>query len=220
MKKPNLIHQVVLGVLISHSSAEAVILTDASQLSAGNTLVTFNSITSGVQSNPLTIGDVTFSSTAQLALYDVNGGGYSPPANLVSGNALLSNSSGTLFDLTYVNIRMDFASPIAELGFSWWDSTINGNKLDVYSASSVLLESTFFPDGFTGGQDATFRGIQRSTNDIAYAIVGWSAPNDVGGIDNVSFGQVQVPEPSLAALFAMGSSLLLLRRHRKNSIAS
>ena len=211
MKATHIIRHVIAGFLLTHSIARAVTLTDQSELSPTNTLINFDTIPSGLQTNPLMIGNATFSSSAQLALYNVNGGGYNPPPNLVSQNTLLSNNTGTLGDTSYVSIRIDFASPVSEIGFAWWDSTFGSNLLEVYSASSVLLETASFPGGVTGGNGASFRGIHRGGNEIAFAIAQWSAPNDLGGIDNVSYGQV--PEPS-SAMLALASSLLFLRRRR------
>jgi len=182
-----------LFLIAAGASAEE--LTDRSQLSAGNTLIDFDDQTLGVVSGqPLTIGEAAFSSVddthaevGDLNIYEPSTGGYSPPADLVSGKVLRSNT-GELFDLNYRNIRIVFANPVAEVGFSWWDATSGENLIEVYNAADQLLDSAQFPNTAMGGNTASFAGIRWAGNEIAYAIAKISASNDVGGIDKVSFG--------------------------------
>jgi hypothetical protein len=203
----------IAGFLLTSSIASAVTLTDQSELSPSNTLVDFNLLSSGIQTNPLVIGNATFSSSASLALINVTTNGFTPPPALVFGNALFSNPSGSFGAGGEVSIRIDFASPVAEVGLAWWDTSFNTNALLVYNSSSDLLETATFPGGQFGGNEAAFRGVRRGSNEIAYAIVNWTT-NDAGGIDNISYGAV--PEPTSAMLLLSGAALVLRRRARRS----
>ncbi|MBL9151910.1 MAG: VCBS repeat-containing protein [Verrucomicrobiales bacterium] len=165
----------------------ALELTDRSQLSPGNTEIDFDDQTLGVAANPLTISGLTFSSVENLHIYQPSADGYSPPADLVSGRLLRANPD-VLFSFPYSDIRINFATPVAEVGFSWWDATFGDNAIEVYDSQGQLLESALFPAAGSGGSVASFAGIRRSSNEIAYAIARVSAANEVGGIDKISYG--------------------------------
>ena len=70
------------------------------------------------------------------------------------------------------------------------------------------------PTGAANGTFATFRGIRRAQNDIAYAIAVISRPDDVYSIDNVSYGAISVPEPSAGLLIAGTLMAIALKRRR------
>lgn len=192
--------------IFSGQAARADILTSSSQLSPTNTTLDFESFPAGLTSNPLVIGDASFSSVTPLAIIDISS--FGAHGSTVFRNVLRPNGANPLGVSGYTDIRIDFASPIGEIGLGWFDPNFVGNSLDVYDSSNTLLESAPIPTGPIGGSSAAFRGIRRSTNDIAYAITRVSSPDDVYGIDNVSFGTVSaaVPEPSSVVLFACGLS--------------
>lgn len=209
MKSPSTLRLILASLACTQCISNAAVLTDESQLSSGNTLIDFEMFSPGTVSNPFVIGNATFSSSQFLSIEDATP--YSPPPRVVH-HVLRANSGTGIFDHPYVDIRIDFASPVSQVGLGWWDPNIAGNELLVYNAAGVLLESAPIPTGPPGGGFATFRGISRPANEIAYAIMHISGGNDIYGIDNVSYGQV--PEPSCAMLM-LASGLVCLRRNRR-----
>jgi hypothetical protein len=183
------IHLCVLSTmaLVANLRVDAEILTDPGQLSVSNTVVDFESFGSGSVANPLVIGDVTFSSSNLLDIWDISGF----PANgtFVSGKTLRSAVGNS----NYVNIRIDFPTDVSEIGLGWFDSNFEGNILAVYDSSDNLLESAPIPTGPINGVFATFRGIRRAQNDISYAIAFVSNSDDVFSLDNVSYGVTEAP---------------------------
>ena len=131
---------IVAGALSAHGD----ILTDPGELSETNTILDFESLSSGAISNPLAIGDATFSSSTEMFINDVSG--FGADGSFVSGNTLASDN----FTESYVDIRMDFADDVGEIGLGWFDPNFFGNRLEVYSSSDSLLEVTDVPTGPVG----------------------------------------------------------------------
>lgn len=196
--------------LISPALSQADILTDPSQLSGTNTLVDFEALAEGGVSNPLAIAGAVFSGPGPLEV--VNSLPYGPPP--VVFRHVLRTYNGS-----YQDLRIDFASAVSEVGFGMWDPNLGGNYLRVYGLGDNLLESAEFPTGAPGGGYASFRGIRRPVNEIAYAILNLSSPSEVYGIDNVSFGANAIPEPAgLGAGIAVATAGLMTRRTRRRQI--
>lgn len=187
--------------------ANAVVLTNASQLSSGNTFIDFETYPTGAISNPLVIGDVTFSSTNMLSVENISI--YGASGSAVSNKVLRSNGPFFLTP-TYVDTRIDFAVPIREFGLGWFDPNISTNFLEAYDSLGQLLESAAIPNFEIGGSRAVFRGFFREESDIAYVVARVSDPGDLYAIDNVSFGRI--PEPSLPMCASAGILLALLAR--------
>lgn len=192
------------------SLAAAATLSSESELGPDNTLINFESLSPGqITPAPLVIGEAIFSSTSGLYIQDVSS--YTPSSE-VSGKVLYTGSNAGL-------IRIDFASPVGQVGMGFWELNFSdSNFLRVYNSSDTLLESVALPGVPTGGAFAVFRGISRSTNDIKYAVVEFSDLYPYYGIDNVSFGPA-VPEPSVSALVAAGSMMFVFARNLRRKAA-
>lgn len=202
----------ILAALATGLSSEAVvradILTDPSQLNGANTLIDFESLSVGTVSNPLILAGATFSGLGTLEVSSSLP--WSPPP-VVYGNVLLSYNTSQ-----YLDMRIDFDSPVSEIGFGMWDPNFAGNYLRVYDAGDTLLESVEFPVGAPGGSFAAFRGIRRSSDEISYAILDISSGSEFYGIDNVSFGAHAIPEPGgIGAVLAVATAGLMTRRKRQ-----
>jgi len=104
---------------------------------------------------------------------------------------------------------------VGKVGLGWFDPNDPGNLLEVYNSSGALLDSAPIPTAPIGGVFAAFRGIQETSNDIVYAVAQVSEPDDVYGIDNVTFGTV--PEPGSLGVLLAGGAALLFRRWRSVS---
>lgn len=211
MKLLRLVSCLLLNCLVL-GTANAEILTDQSQLSANNTLINFNSLTPGVLSNPFTVGDATFSSPMSLSIVNTSPYLSTPEVN---GMALVSSIGG--LSSPFADLRIDFSTAVSEIGLGWWDSNNVGNELRVFDSANNLLEFAAMPTGQTGGVFGTFRGIRRSSADIAYAVAHVSNSDDYYGIDNVSFGITAVPEPSSGILLGIATVGLLSRYRRARS---
>lgn len=196
-------------LLIAPQATRADILTDPSQMNSNNTLIDFEAFAVGPIGNPLSISGVTFSGTGSLEILDASP--YSPTP-VVHRHVLRSFD-----DSQSLNMRMDFSTPVSEIGFGMWDPNLAGNFLRVYDANDVLLESAEFPTDSPGGHFAAFRGIRRSANEIAYATLDLAAPNEYYGIDNVSFGASAVPEPSSFFVGLLGAAYFLTTRRVRRS---
>lgn len=200
----------MVAMAVIAGSAQATILTDESQLNGGNTLIDFEGLTAGGQSNPLTIGAATFSSSNVLNVWDISS--YSANGTHVFHKTLRSASSTAP---GYVDIRIDFATAMSEVGLGWFDPNFTGNKLRAFNSNTGFLEEAAIPTGPTGGRFAAFRGIRRSVDEIDYVICQVAASSDVFSIDNVSFGaHAPVPEPFTMALMGLGVAGAWRRRKR------
>ena len=205
------------------NKAYATILTSPSQLSPTNTLIDFESFGSGLTTNPLIIGNATFSASTPLAIIDISS--FTANGPLVFNKTLRSNGGQPLGSTGYVNIRIDFSSLINEVGLGWFDPNLTGNELQAYDSANNLLDTAPIPTGPPGGSFAAFRGISRAQNDISYVIAKVSTPNDVFSIDNISFGSISqppqtTPEPtSTLGLLALGTlgAVSTLKRKLKPS---
>ncbi len=200
-----------LGICLFLTAAEvaqADILTDPSEMSDSNTLIDFESFAAGPVGSPLEISGATFSGAGSLEIIDSSP--YSPTP-VVHRNVLRGHDGSQSLDMMIV-----FSTPVSEIGFGMWDPNLAGNFLRVYDANDVLLESAEFPTDSPGGHFAAFRGIRRSSNEIAYATLDLAATNEYYGIDNVSFGATAVPEPSgLLVVLLGGSYFVMARRERR-----
>jgi hypothetical protein len=210
MKIPRLRTLALLSAgIASAQPLTAALNTDPSQLVAGATTITFEAFPLGIVSEPFIVGAASFSSSAPIAITDVSSFG-------VVGSAVASKlllGSPDLSASSYTSIRIDFLSPVGQVAFGWWDPNFSGSEVRVYDSSNALLEVASIPTGPANGTFATFRGIQRDSNDISYAVAHISSPNDVYGIDNVSYGAV--PEPTSISMGIAGALLLCARRRSR-----
>lgn len=161
-------------------------ITDPSQLSPNPIVIDFEGVTGA---NPLTIGDVTFTSlTGSLVLFDISHW----PAN---GTEV---ESTTLFPGAEPDsaIAITFAIPVSEFLLGWGDPNYPGNVLQAYDADGNLLEEAAVELGPIGGVHAAWIGFKRPTADIAKIIVQPDQSQPSGDdyvIDNIHYNTV-VPD--------------------------
>lgn len=184
----------------SHASVTAIFTP-----TPGNTLIDFESTLVGVFASPLTVGTAQFSASTPLAIGDITG--FGADGTEVFHHVLRSNGSQSVGSPGYVDIRIDFSTPMAEVGMGWWDANLLGNALEAYDANNVLLLSVPIPTNPPGGGFAEFRGIKSTQNEISYVIT-HSMSTDVYAIDNISFHALAVPEPSSVMLAGVALTAL------------
>jgi hypothetical protein len=153
------------------SSVYGVTITDPSQLSLNPTIIDFEDVNTGgnlvtVLPNPVTFGDVTFTSlTGTLSVFDISLAGWSADGTEVASKTLFPGGEPDSA------ISITFAPPVAEFLLGWGDPNFSGNVLRAYDANGNLLEEAAVALGPPGGGHAAWIGFRRSTADIVRIIV-------------------------------------------------
>jgi hypothetical protein len=160
-------------------------LTSPSQLSPGNSLITFAGRAVGPIGVAPTIQCVQFSSPQGMSIVDLSTQPYVGP---LVGGAAIHPLPGPIGSGLYVNTSIVFDPPVSEVGLGWWDPNVAGGVLRVFNLSTQLLEEIAVPVHPPGGGGASFVGIRRPTREIALAVVFPGAANDTYALDNISFG--------------------------------
>ena len=112
----------VLAILFYFSSnAKGEPITDPSQLSPNPTIIDFETVPN--VTNPLIIGDVTFTSiTASLSLLNVNTPSWPVAGDEVAGQTLFPGGEPDSA------ILIAFANPVSEFLLGWGDPNYPGNR--------------------------------------------------------------------------------------------
>jgi len=160
-----------------------------SQLSPNPTIINFEAISDF--SNPLVIGDITFTSvTASLSLLNLQPPNWTVTSGEITGLALFPGGEPDSA------IRITFATPVSEFLLGWGDPNFSRNFLRAYDADGQLLEEIEVPTGPIGGVFATWVGFKRSTADIAMLMVQPDqsyASGDDYVIDNIHYNVLPKP---------------------------
>lgn len=165
--------------------AAAEPLTSPSQLSPGNSLITFTGYSIGPVGVVSTYQCVDISSPQGMSLVDLSTQPYSGP---LVGGAAIHPLPGPIGSGLYVYTAIAFRSPVSEIGLGWWDPNVAGGLLRVFNANGQMLEEILVPIQPPGGSGASFVGIRRQTREIALAFVFPGLSTDAYALDNISFG--------------------------------
>lgn len=202
-------------------SAQASLITSASQIGQPQTVITFSQFAGPntvYTTGPVSIGNgVTFTSTNPAGSL-LGQGPYSFNNNGSWNSAVdLAGLDVDQFGNDKYTMTFSFARPVSAVGglmnyaifqFSGFSDVVisalgvNGNVLESYDISQLAPIST--PSGIDMGQ---FLGIERSQADIA----AFSLSNSAVAITDFTFAS-SVPEPGTSCLLLAGLSALLLRR--------
>ncbi len=198
-----------VALLIIFSAAplsHAEVVDDANEMNPNSEIIDFEDFSFGPTSNPLNIGNATFSATPGLSIFDMTPWGAN--GTEVETKTLLPLPAHAFSG--YTPMTIDFTMPVIEVGFGVWDPNLVGNILRVFDQDGILLEQAPITSlGPTDGSHATFIGIRRPTAEIAKAVFSPAATNEVYAIDNVTF---LVPEPTSFSLLAIVGTMLFRRR--------
>ena len=189
---------ILLTLVVFLSRANGMPITDPSQLSPNPTIIDFETVPN--VTNPLIIGDVTFTSiTASLSLLNVNTPSWPVAGVEVAGQTLFPGGEPDSA------ILITFANPVSEFLLGWGDPNFPGNFLRAYDSSGYLREDIAVPYGPINGVFAAWVGFKRATADIKKVLV-LPVNNDDYVIDNIHYNVAPVPEP--ATMFLLGSGLI------------
>lgn len=215
MKK--MISFITLLLLMSPGPAIAHRITEPDQISP-QVVIDFNDLAGGPVSSPFTISGVTFTGTLHLVDTDDYQASMDYPT-YVSGLALgipqIPTPTGPAF-------RINFDSPVAQVGFGIFDPNFEGNEIIALGPGGVLEATT--PDSLfsMGGYGADYVGFSRNAADILYidilpAIFGENGDQrDSLWVDNLSISTTPIPVPNSILLIGTGLiSLAGVRRKLK-----
>jgi hypothetical protein len=180
----------LLVFVLAPPPASAIPITDPSQLSPHTTLIDFENVDTGgnlvtILPNPVTFGDVTFTSlTGMLSIFDISVAGWPADGTEVASKTLFPGGEPDSA------ILITFASPVSEFLLGWGDPNFQGNVLRAYDAAWNLLEEAAVALGPPGGGHAAWIGFKRQTADIAQIVVQPDHPLPSGDdyvIDNIRY---------------------------------
>lgn len=198
-------------------SVYGITISDPGQLSPNPTIIDFEDVDTGGNlvttfSNPLTFGDVTFTSlTGTLSVFDISLAGWPADGTEVASKTLFPGGEPDSA------ISITFTNPISEFLLGWGDPNFSGNVLRAYDANGNLLEEAAVALGPPGEGDAAWIGFRRSAAEITRIVVqpDQSLPSgDDYVIDNIHV-VVSVPEPTTLLLFGTGLAALISFTRRK-----
>ncbi|MBS0164734.1 MAG: hypothetical protein JSR29_01500 [Nitrospira sp.] len=185
--------------------ARGAVITDPSQLSPGSTLIDFESVVTNGNlitplSNPVTVGDVTFTSiTGTLSVFDITvSGSWGADGTEIASKTLFPGGEPDSA------ILIEFTNPVSQILLGWGDPNFPGNFLKAYDANGNLLEQAFVELGPPGGVHAAWIGFKRPRPDIASVLVqpNQSLPSgDDYVIDNIRYSTNSSPSCSSAKAF-------------------
>jgi len=172
------------------SSVYGVTITDPSELSPNPTIIDFEDVNTGgnlvtVLPNPVTFGDVTFTSlTGTLSVFDISLADWSADGTEVASKTLFPGGEPDSA------ISITFANPVAQFLLGWGDPNFPGNVLRAYGANGNLLEEAAVVLGSPGGGHAAWIGFKRSVADIVSILVQPDQSSPTGDdyvIDNIHY---------------------------------
>ena len=203
----------ITSLCLLPNNAKGEVITDPSQLRPHPNIIDFEQFTAGYPTtpitNPLVIGDVTFSTEASLYIRDITR--YPSNGTEVEGNVLDTEPDNLPMTIT-------FSRPLNEVLLGWWDPNYPGNFLRAYNKDNVLLEEVEITDlGPPHGLWATWIGFRRNSHDIwKLEVVPSQTGPDNYSVDNIMYRTIPVPEPSLIVLLGISiASVVGLRRRWK-----
>lgn len=173
------------------------------------TLLTFESLTPGAITSPLTIGDFTFSAGPGLGVVSI--AGFGANGSIVNGLTLHPLPSASLGTAPYTTLTIELRLPAREFGLGWFDPNFTGNLMRVYNSAGTLLEEIAPQLGPPGGCCASWRGVRRPTNEIARIEIIPADGTDVFTIDHVraTIPPLISPQPPSSALLCPGAARTL-----------
>lgn len=183
-----------IGLILS-APLSAAVITDPALLSPEAAHIDFEALAVGAVTNPLVIGDATFSAGPGLGIVNISG--YPAHGTEVFGKTLQPVPSGG-FSTPYTPITITFSAPASQVILGWFDPNFAGNVLRAFDVNGSLLEQGAVAVGPPGGCCSAWIGFIRPQADIAFVQVVPAATNDIYTIDNVSF-LIGVPKPPCPA---------------------
>jgi hypothetical protein len=191
-------------------STSAAVIGSPSALHPASTLIDFNAL-------PVGTVEPVISSGATITTFAFDHGP-NPPQTVKAPKPHQVQYPG-IFTGNYFapgahHFRIEFDSPVSQVGLGVHDPNFAGNELFALDSAGNLLEKiSSIPTGPVGGVFSTFVGFVRPSADIA-SVELHNAQGDLLGIDNVMFfssgGTGAIPEPtSLALAGVLGGGLAL-----------
>ena len=197
----------VLGLI---GTADGEPITNPSQLSPNQTIIDFEQLPAGYDlgqtvSNPLVVGDVTFSISGWLYIRQIG----STSGGEVSSKLLEPEPDNVPLSITFLH-------PVSEVLLGWWDPNFPGNYLRAYDRNDQLLEEVEITDLHPpGGLYGTWIGFKRTSADISKlevvppTIVPEGQPLDNYGIDNIHY---LAPAPQIVSIDIKPDSINLEKK--------
>lgn len=193
-------------VLCASGAAAYTVIHDIGSMGTHTSVIDFENLTEGTISGPLEIDGVTFGCNRGLSVVDL-----SPwPINgtHVESLALYPNEECNVCAPVFTLV-IDFAEPVNEVGFGWFDPNLDGNVARFFGVEGELLAAVEPVVGPTWGVHADFVGVRFEHDVISCVKVIPGHTGDVYAVDNVTWGRL-VPAPG--ALAALGLALVCRRR--------
>lgn len=128
----------LLVFVLAPPPTSAIPITDPSQLSPHTTPIDFENVDTGgnlvtILPNPVTFGDVTFTSlTGTLSIFDISVAGWPADGTEVASKTLFPDGEPDSA------ILITFASPVSEFLLGWGGPDFQGNVLRAYNAAGTL----------------------------------------------------------------------------------
>jgi hypothetical protein len=203
---------VALALLLASVVADARVIF-IPDFSPTATVETFESLSTGLQPNPLTLDGVVFTDSSFLAVDD----GSADFTNQQTPGSSTRTLYGSLSDPALLTI--DFASPVDRAGLLLSSSGSLSWILYALDASFNVMDNTFVTQ--PGTAQAAFGGFEEVTgiHELRIYTVGPNPLQLLPHFDDLRYERLAgVPEPGTVPLFAAGAALLALEgiwRRRK-----
>jgi hypothetical protein len=174
----------------------------------------------GSVGNPVTLGDLTLSTTSSGLIFGAAGFAWSDWSTVIPGNAFVISG--------VEDFAADFAAPVASFGFQVHEPTGTGSPPDATNTGAAV-DSEFAVSLFSGGSLVGSAGFAPADDTLAFFGVWSSTPFDrvevvetVGTNDNEYFGAfytgtTPAPVPLPAGLPLMVAGLGALAALRRSS---
>lgn len=202
-------------MLLAAGSSEGAAVGDPGSLHPGSVVIDFEGFPVGT-SEPIVVGGVTIST--------FNREGNSNPRQVVAPLPHQTQHAdifeGNYFAPGRHDFRIEFATPVSQVGLGVHDPNYVGNVVLAYDALGNVIDfaasqpgDPVFPTGPSGGSHSTFVGFVRPSADIVRlelhnAFDPTEGRTDLLAIDNVMFfangGTGVIPEPGSVALLGIG----------------